>query len=375
MRKLISILTMFAFVSSAMAYTISDDVLRIGIPGSSSTNKTFKLGTTGQFIYNHSTSKLQYSHDGSTFKTVGLASDLDSGAASSGQVLTANGSGASSFATPASAVYTPPTMQSFLTGSSGTYNKDYAFTVTSASATVGATYTHNSVTYTVYATIASQTRIYLSGSAAPLASGTLTKASGTGDATITFSSVASPTSLTVIMVAGGGGGGGGGAGGGGGTGGVTSFGSLFSCSGGTGGGANAGANGTGGTCTISSPGIGIPIPGGNGNAGQQEAFASNANSGGQGGAAAYFGGGGGETTGADPGIVNTGGGGSGGGGSTAKGGSGGGAGGFIEGTVPSPAATYAWSLGASGTGGSAGGAGATGGIGGTGAIYVFEKYQ
>ncbi len=63
----------------------------------------------------------------------------------------------------------------------------YKFTVTSASATAGATYTNNGVTYTVLATISSATTLYLSGNGAPAASGTLTKASGTGDSTITFS--------------------------------------------------------------------------------------------------------------------------------------------------------------------------------------------
>jgi hypothetical protein len=63
----------------------------------------------------------------------------------------------------------------------------YTFTVTSANATVGATYTNNSVTFTVTATIAAQTTLIATGTGAPAASGTLTKASGTGDATITFS--------------------------------------------------------------------------------------------------------------------------------------------------------------------------------------------
>jgi hypothetical protein len=62
----------------------------------------------------------------------------------------------------------------------------YTFTVTSANATAAATYTNNGVTYTVLATISSGTTLYLSGSGAPSGT-TLTKASGTGDATITFS--------------------------------------------------------------------------------------------------------------------------------------------------------------------------------------------
>ena len=64
----------------------------------------------------------------------------------------------------------------------------YEFTVTSANATVGATYTNNGVTFTVLATISSGTTLLVSGVSAPGASGTLTKASGTGDATITFAS-------------------------------------------------------------------------------------------------------------------------------------------------------------------------------------------
>ncbi len=64
----------------------------------------------------------------------------------------------------------------------------YSFTVTSANATAGATYTNNGKTYTVLDTIASGTTLKMSCTTGnPLASGTLTKATGTGDATITFS--------------------------------------------------------------------------------------------------------------------------------------------------------------------------------------------
>lgn len=65
---------------------------------------------------------------------------------------------------------------------------EFIFEITSGSATVGATYTNNTQTFTVLKTIASATRIFMSGTGAPSASGTLTKASGTGDATLTFSS-------------------------------------------------------------------------------------------------------------------------------------------------------------------------------------------
>jgi hypothetical protein len=68
----------------------------------------------------------------------------------------------------------------------------FTFTVTSASATVGATYTNNGYTFTVLATISGGTTLLCSGTGNPLASGTLTKAIGTGDATITFSAAVAP---------------------------------------------------------------------------------------------------------------------------------------------------------------------------------------
>jgi hypothetical protein len=75
----------------------------------------------------------------------------------------------------------------------------YSFTVTSANATQGATYTNNSVTFTVLSTISGGTTLVCSGASAPLASGTLTKASGTGDATITFSAVTTGAATTLAQ--------------------------------------------------------------------------------------------------------------------------------------------------------------------------------
>lgn len=69
----------------------------------------------------------------------------------------------------------------------GTLTAAYTFTVTSANATTGATYTNNGVTFTVVSTIAASTTLLMTGSGAPTVSGTLTKTGGTGDATITFS--------------------------------------------------------------------------------------------------------------------------------------------------------------------------------------------
>jgi hypothetical protein len=63
----------------------------------------------------------------------------------------------------------------------------YVFTVTAANATAGAIYSNNGFQYTVSITIAGTTTLTCFGTGAPAASGTLTKVSGTGDATITFS--------------------------------------------------------------------------------------------------------------------------------------------------------------------------------------------
>lgn len=65
----------------------------------------------------------------------------------------------------------------------------YTFTISSGSATLGATYTNNGNTYYVAKTVASGTTLVTQGPAAPTASGTLTKSAGTGDATLTFSAV------------------------------------------------------------------------------------------------------------------------------------------------------------------------------------------
>jgi hypothetical protein len=72
----------------------------------------------------------------------------------------------------------------------------YLFNVTSANATAGATYTNNSQTFTVLSSITAGTQLATTGTGAPLASGTLTLASGTGDATITFSSSGGMTGQT-----------------------------------------------------------------------------------------------------------------------------------------------------------------------------------
>ena len=83
--------------------------------------------------------------------------------------------------------------QTYVTG-------QYIFTVTSANATAGATYTNNSHTFTVVDTIAAGTILVTTGTGAPTSSGTLTKASGTGDATITFSVGTSTTATGPVTI-------------------------------------------------------------------------------------------------------------------------------------------------------------------------------
>lgn len=286
----------------------------------------------------------------------------------------------------ATVTYYPPTYQEFLSGS-GTYNLNYTFVITSGNATVGATYTNNGVTFTVYATVASATVVVMRGSGPPAASGTLTKASGTGDATLTFSTFKPPVYLEVEFCGGGGGGAGSGSASAtsGGTGGTTTFGSSLLTATGGGGGNNPttvnGNGGAGGSATIASPATGRPASGGGGGGMPTATGAGGGNTGGgAGGNNPIFGGGAPGIFGANAGAAgtaNTGGGGSGAGASGVliSPGGGGGAGGGGRAIIPNPSATYAFSCGASGTAGGAGTGGNAGGLGGSSAIAVWEKYQ
>lgn len=303
-------------------------------------------------------------------------------AGTAGQVLTSNGASADpTFQTTSAGVviYASPTTQIF-TSSSGTYNKNYTFVITSGSATAGATYTNNSITFTVYATVASATKVVLNGSGAPLTSGTLTKTGGTGDSTLTFSQVLAPLYLHVKLVGAGGGGAGSGisGAGSGGTGGNTTFGSSLLTGNGGVGGSTGGDPGAGGTASVASPAITILAQ--TGGRGGAATFVTSAGlPGAFGGSAAYFVGGGGAISTGSVGITgtaNSGGGGGGAGNSAGFAtGSGGAAGGFVEAIIPSPSATYAWAVGAGGSGGAPGTSGFTGGSGAAGQIIVIENYQ
>ena len=267
-----------------------------------------------------------------------------------------------------------PNLQKFTTGS-GTYGVAYWFIITSGSATAAATYTNNGQTFTVVNTVSSATQVLMTSTGAPASSGTLTKSTGTGDSTLTFSSAVAPTYLEVEMVGGGEGGGGSGTSGqsAGGAGGNTTFGSSFLV-------ANGGGTVTsqiGGTASIASGGIGIALQGGSGT--ETYALSSAFFSAGSPGVSSPLGGAGGGKRGTGgSAITNTGSGGGGGGISNIAGattGGSGSAGGYVHATIQSPSATYAYAVGAAGTAGGAGTSGAAGGAGGSGVIIVKEFFQ
>lgn len=200
--------------------------------------------------------------------------------------------------------------------------------------------------------------------------------------------------IRVRAVGSGGGGGGSGTSGSGGngtTGTDTTFGSsLITCfagASGEGGTASAPTAGAGGTASTGAGAVGIAYrgnPGGTGGSQSAGAAASNFHVHAGAGGASIFGGAGrapGTNNNAVGGSAdaNTGSGGSGGGMTAANSvsnrtGAGGGAGGYVDAIIYSPAATYAYVVGAAGSGGTGGGGGSGGGNGGTGFIIVEEYY-
>lgn len=280
--------------------------------------------------------------------------------------------------------FVPPTVQTFYSGS-GTQNMPYGFLSTSISAQVGATYTHNSVTYAVLTSITTATIAHLTGPSAPLTSGTLTKISGTGDASIVFTAYKKPIIYEVIMV--GGGGGGGPSGTSGSTaataGGNSTLGSSFLTANGGTGGAFGGAAGAGGSYVINLPAIdnGSSIGGyGGGSSWSTNTSATASLAGGIGGMSCL--GGNVAQSYAPPGAASassTGSGGAGAGNGTTTSqnfvGSGGGAGGCIRVLIPNPSATYAYAVGAGGTHGFTLANGFNGGDGGAGQIIIKSIYQ
>jgi hypothetical protein len=245
---------------------------------------------------------------------------------------------------------------------SGTYNLPYAFFITSGSATVGATYTNNGVTFTVVRTVASGTQLLASGNNVPATSGTLTKSGGTGDATLTFHAFLPPKYIDFMLIGGGGGGasGGGSAAAAGNATNSTIDVTLAIANGGNGGPGGGGA-GARGSYSLDSSVIDLGsmdgTPGGaSTNAGWSANFPGSLN-GGNGGSSVLGGGGQSAPGGAGSNAAaNSGSGGGGGGMSTTTGpaGGGGGSGGCARGRLVSLNATYAVVIGAGSAGNTAG---------------------
>lgn len=277
-----------------------------------------------------------------------------------------------------------PTCQRFDTAGTFTYHPTTVFTVVSANATIGATYTNNGVTFTVSRTIATGTRLEATGNGTALNSGTLTKASGTGDATITFTRSKQPLYLRIKMIgAGAGGSGSGSAPGASSNAGSSTVGLILAAGGGGGTTSTGNLGGAGGTNTVTSGVVPITVfqnkIGGTGGPSNLSGTGGVNSSGGQGGVSFYGGNGGGAVgQGTGPGGNAAANSGSGGGGAAnaAAGlsGCGGGAGGHLDVGIPFTL-SIGVVVGAKTAGGTAGGSGTAGGDGSDGEVVFEELYQ
>lgn len=266
---------------------------------------------------------------------------------------------------------------------SGTHQITYFFFCASANATTAATYTNNGNTFTVTNTISSGTLLQVKGNGAPTLTGTLTKASGTGDTTITFYAVRAPVEIDVEMVGAGGGGSGSAASGTppavGTAGTASTFGTtLLSAGGGSGGGISGTAGGAGGTASLGTGPTGDALAGMTGIAGSEQIGANTVEMIGPVGASSFYNGAGAgaPTTGGNA-VANSGSGGAGASlGPTANSftGSSGGAGAWIRASITTILSSYAFVVGAKGTGGTGGTSGFAGGNGGDGRIRVTEIF-
>lgn len=271
------------------------------------------------------------------------------------------------------------------TPGSGSFNRTFYFYIATGNATIGATYTNNSFTFTVKATVASGTVVACTGTGVPSVNGTLTKSGGTGDSALVFYAFKQALYMKVLGAGGGGGSAGSGTsgtGGAGGNGGNTTFGtSLLVANGGVGGTTSGGGGdpSNGGTASLGTGPVGVAVQGGSGGCGNYSASTGTYLQGGRGGNNP-LGGGGAECTqsAADPGIDGTGGGAAGPGTNAVNSiwaGAGGGAGGFFDAIINAPLAVYAWAVGGGGTAGAAGTSGTVGEVGGAGTLVVTEVFQ
>lgn len=82
---------------------VKTDRFRLGIPANSSADKVIEFNkgsgaSNPKLKLEGATGKIKVAHDGATFKTLNLGTDIDSGATASGNVLSANGSGGTAWA-------------------------------------------------------------------------------------------------------------------------------------------------------------------------------------------------------------------------------------------------------------------------------------
>ena len=283
----------------------------------------------------------------------------------------------------ASFLFLSPNTTSYITAGAFNHGTSYWFIVNAANATIGATYTNNGMTLQVVRSITAGTQLLLKANTAgnPLASGTLTKASGTGDATITFTSFRAPIGSIVELIGGGGGGGGSGTTSGavGGAGGSSLFSTFASAIGGSGGGwSGSGGSGAGGSGGIlNSPAVLIYR-----NQGSSGMSTGNALTGtfiyGAMGGAGFYGGTSPQSTGSAtilPVGRGCGGNGGGSGASTATAGNGGGSGEYVKFWNPNPTALYSVTVGGGGIAGVATTNGFAGALGSTGLVMVTDYFQ
>lgn len=363
-------------------------------------------GTTGQLNLSGSTSGTVSVKVADTAGTWTLTLPTNDG--NSGQYLKTDGSGVTSWDTPAGNL----TIDRF-SGNASTVN----FTLSVDPGTENNTWAYISGVYQQKDTYSVSGTTLTFSTAPPTGTNNIEVVTGSSlsigtpaDGTVTFAKLASstlvaptiqkftsssgtyttPTSprtplyIRVSTVGGGGGGGSSGtaAFGAASAGGNTTFGTALLTSNGGSAGAQSG-NIAGGSATVNSPATTLVA---NTGAGSQGAHYNNAytvqQNGGMGAATPLGGGGGGGAYGnaGQAAIVNTGAGGGGGGGPAGStsgyyAGAGGGAGGYLSAIITVPSATYAYAVGAAGSGGTAGTSGFAGGAGGSGVIIVEEYYQ
>lgn len=224
MKRITTLLLTALFTYGAFGAITVPDQVQLGQPKNYISNGGIERGVAGFATY----------FDGGTFTSTGSGTTLTAGASetlSVGAVISFSTTGTLPaplvvgndyfvLTTPSNTTFTIATSATgttpvtFTTAGSGTHTwrpktalvgtggspahitmtaGAYTFTITSNSATAGATYTDSTgQTFTVSATISSQTTLQMTGTGIPATSGNLTKVSGTGGSTIAYSSVISP---------------------------------------------------------------------------------------------------------------------------------------------------------------------------------------